>query len=344
MQLGNGVTSSLSSDAFQMVADSISSHLFHCRLDELLQKARLCCRLDKGASDLWFLVSTMIMMISHVDDQAPQLKDCPAFSFWWWNKRLNHCYRPGLRPRLGYFLVHCHQHLRNHRVEGAEQSIAQCDVSPLIYGMFDGYEWIYDGHLMDMIEWDCPKDWEDLRLLEQAFSPTTINTGKGTEFEGAIVALSTPQDHWAHSITFPHVYQVWWTTDQGFKKSNFAAIALICLFPMCGIAKCSCRLFFQEDLWWGGLFVCKSKVRKTPSHNQKDVSWNFSHQFHFTKSHHPGKCLFKDGLRVVLRFHIMISRPDKKMALSEAFFRQTVSTQGLFLKLEWHERHRTMES
>lgn len=61
-----------------------------------------------------------------------------------------------------------------------------------------------------------------MRLLEQAFSPTTINTGKGTEFEGAIVALSTPQDHWAHSITFPHVYQVWWTRDgPGIQKIKF---------------------------------------------------------------------------------------------------------------------------
>ena len=162
----------------------------------------------------WFW--RFIMLMSHVDDQAPRPKDCPTF-FWWWNKHLDHCYGPGLRARLGYLIVHCHQHLRNHRVEGTEQSTA-------LHVIF--LPWPMEC-LMDMIEWACPKDWHHaktwhffLTLLHEtswtrcmeAFSPTTINTGKGTEFEGAIVALLTPQDHWAHS--HGHVYRVCqWTRD-----------------------------------------------------------------------------------------------------------------------------------
>ena len=34
----------------------------------------------------------------------------------------------------------------------------------------------------------------------EAFSPTTINTGKGTEFEGAIVALFAPERRAANVV------------------------------------------------------------------------------------------------------------------------------------------------
>lgn len=57
----------------------------------------------------------------------------------------------GLWTRLRHLLIHCNQHLRDHRVEGRES--------------------------------------KELNESLEAFSPTTINTGKGTEFEGAMVAL-----------------------------------------------------------------------------------------------------------------------------------------------------------
>ena len=46
-------------------------------------------------------------------------------------------------------------------MEGAEQSIAQCDVSPLIYGMFDGYEWNlleYGYCVFDVCQWNIRMD------------------------------------------------------------------------------------------------------------------------------------------------------------------------------------------
>ena len=51
----------------------------------------------------------------------------------------------------------------------------------------------------------------------EAFSPTTINTGKGTEFEGAIVALPSPHDvRQTQKHRSEGLFQNWYVVLYGF--------------------------------------------------------------------------------------------------------------------------------
>lgn len=92
-----------------------------------------------------------------------------------------------------------------------------------------------------------------MRLLEQAFSPTTINTGKGTEFEGAIVALSTPQDHWAHSTCLPSLMNQGRTRDS---KNQIAQRLLSFVFFQCVELRNALADYFFRKISGEGASLC----------------------------------------------------------------------------------------
>ena len=100
-----------------------------------------------------------------------------------------------------------------------------------------------------------------MRLLEQAFSPTTINTGKGTEFEGAIVALSTPQDHWAHSTCLPSLMNQGRTRDS---KNQIAQRLLSFVFFQCVELRNALADYFFRKISGEGASLCANPRRGKP--------------------------------------------------------------------------------
>ena len=118
--------------------------------------------------------------------------------------------RTGLWPWLGHLPLHCHQHLWNHRVEGQDSlglvwhfRNINVIIGVLILSWYklEPRCFVLYTLLCFYIPFDLNRyRVKGIRILSscgiEAFSPTTINTGKGTEFEGAIVALSAAKSHW----------------------------------------------------------------------------------------------------------------------------------------------------
>ena len=67
------------------------------------------------------------------------------------------------------------------------------------YGLGSGISLFIATNICETIVWKVGLKREPCEGI-QAFSPTTINTGKGTEFEGAMVALLLDLLRWLRSM------------------------------------------------------------------------------------------------------------------------------------------------